>query len=169
MNPLHTIPTLDDNGFYLWESRAIMIYLVESKAPGHDLFPKSPKERALINRMLQYEMNKVYANTMGVLYKLNAMEEKVVNDEMKQQLHDQFNELENLLEKNFFVGDNLTLADISIFSIISGIIQIGFDITKYSRVTAWFERCKVLKGFEENEKSVETLGSMFKAMMKEGF
>ena len=54
INPQHSVPTIDDNGFYLWESRAILIYLVERCKP--DLYPSSAQERAVLNQRLQFEL-----------------------------------------------------------------------------------------------------------------
>lgn len=48
------MPTIDDDGFYLWESRAILTYLIESRAP--ELVPTSPKEKAILNQRLHYEL-----------------------------------------------------------------------------------------------------------------
>lgn len=54
MNPQHCVPTINDNGFCLWESRSILSYLFESKAP--HLVPASPKEQAIVSQRLYFEL-----------------------------------------------------------------------------------------------------------------
>lgn len=45
MNPQKEIPVLDDDGFYLGESNAIMQYLCDKYKPGSSLYPSDPKTR----------------------------------------------------------------------------------------------------------------------------
>lgn len=65
INPQHCVPTIDDNGFYLWESRAILSYLIESKAP--HLVPTSPKEKAIVNQRLHFELGGFTHKFSGML------------------------------------------------------------------------------------------------------
>lgn len=63
INPQHCVPTIDDDGFYLWESRAILNYLIDSRAP--QLIPTSREKRAIVNQRLYLEMGglgKIYAD-----------------------------------------------------------------------------------------------------------
>jgi glutathione S-transferase len=50
-NPNGRVPVLDDDGFVLWESRAIMQYLAD-RTPGQTLLPTEPRGRAEVNRWL---------------------------------------------------------------------------------------------------------------------
>lgn len=62
MNPQHTIPTLvDDDGFTIWDSHAIMIYLVSKYAKDDSLYPTDLKKRALIDQRLHFESGVVFA------------------------------------------------------------------------------------------------------------
>lgn len=50
-NPNGRVPVLEDDGFVLWESRAIMQYLIE-KTPGQTLMPEDVRGRADVYRWL---------------------------------------------------------------------------------------------------------------------
>ena len=51
MNPNGRVPVLEDEGFYLDESHAIMQYLAV-RTPGQALFPMAPQARADVNRWM---------------------------------------------------------------------------------------------------------------------
>ena len=51
MNVAGRVPVLDDDGFYLAESNAIMQYLADETA-GQTLYPRDPRRRAAVNRWL---------------------------------------------------------------------------------------------------------------------
>jgi glutathione S-transferase len=51
INPNGSIPTLDDDGFVLWESAAILRHLA-AKRPERGLVPTDPKQSALLDQWL---------------------------------------------------------------------------------------------------------------------
>ena len=54
MNPNSKMPVLEDDGFVLWESNAILLYLA-SKKPHSGLWPTDPKDQADVVRWLAWE------------------------------------------------------------------------------------------------------------------
>ena len=60
INPQTTIPTIDDNGFYLCESRAICTYFVQKYAKSKSLYPKDEQRRALIDQRLYFDAGVFY-------------------------------------------------------------------------------------------------------------
>lgn len=55
MNPQHTIPTLKDGDFVVWDSHAIIIYLIENFAPNSDLYPIDVKKRSIVHNRLFFD------------------------------------------------------------------------------------------------------------------
>src|SRR5438128_1431894 len=55
LNPNKKMPVLDDNGFVLWESNAILQYLA-SKQPASGLWPSDPQRQADVSRWQFWDM-----------------------------------------------------------------------------------------------------------------
>jgi glutathione S-transferase len=57
MNPNGRVPTIEDDGFQLWESNAIVRYLVLRYAPAHPIYPAAPQDRAGLERWLDWVLS----------------------------------------------------------------------------------------------------------------
>ncbi|XP_014203644.1 glutathione S-transferase 1-1-like [Copidosoma floridanum] len=171
MNPQHTIPTIDDNGFILWESRPIMTYLVMKYAKNDSLYPRDPKQRSVVEHRLYFDIGILYDSIITyhapvIFGKMDAPPEQCLPPmERAFELLDKY-----LQDSNFVAGETLTVADFSIASSVSSAKAFGFDIERYDNVATWYERCKKAMekcGFEEiNEAGARVLGSFYKANLK---
>jgi glutathione S-transferase len=54
MNPNAMVPVIDDGGFVLWESNAILRYLAAQYGDG-TLYPAAPKQRARIDQWMDWQ------------------------------------------------------------------------------------------------------------------
>jgi len=55
MNPPGLVPTLEESGFTLFESNAILRYLCNAYVPGSDWYPTAPRARAEIDAWLDFQ------------------------------------------------------------------------------------------------------------------
>lgn len=152
LNPLHTLPTLDDDGFKLYESRAIMQYLVDAKSEREELYPKDPQLRARVNNFLFFDATVLVPRILSICQPLMFGGETTVPFEKKQKMYDAFEFLNSELGgKNWIVdGDSFTIADISMSTIMASVMEAGADISHLENLAAWYERCQEIPFWDEN-------------------
>ncbi|XP_065088555.1 glutathione S-transferase 1-like [Ochlerotatus camptorhynchus] len=172
MNPQHTIPVIDDDGFVLYDSHAIAIYLVSKYAPNSALYPTGDiKQQARINAILHFESGVMFARLrlVGDAIRKASQQSEVPQDSIDGVL-EALGLLEALLVDRYLVGDHVTLADISCvtsFSFLDVMLEshIQADRSKYPKVYAWYERMKQIDGYEEiNQKALDQLGDVIKTI-----
>ncbi|XP_050462311.1 glutathione S-transferase D1-like [Cataglyphis hispanica] len=153
INPQHVIPTIDDNGFILWESRPIMAYLVNKYAKNDALYPEDPKQKAIVDQMMNFDAGSLYYNLIKCYIPVMRGQASSIKEEDLEKVKRSFEVLNLLLEgKEFAAGDNLTIADFTISTTICLILCFDFDIGPYDNVVAYYDRCKGCLekfGFEE--------------------
>lgn len=69
INPQHTVPTLVDGDFVLWDSHAISIYLVEKYGKNDQLYPKDLILRSKINQRLFFDASVLFPPGTAALVK----------------------------------------------------------------------------------------------------
>lgn len=153
INPQHTIPTINDNGFILWESRPIMTYLISKYAKNDSLYPKDPKEKAKVDQMMFFDAGSLYCNMFKCYMPVIRGLANSVNEADLARVEKSVEVLNAFLDgREFAAGDNLTVADFTISTTICTMLCFDFDIGRYDNVAAYYDRCKESLerfGFEE--------------------
>ncbi|XP_013142272.1 PREDICTED: glutathione S-transferase D7-like isoform X2 [Papilio polytes] len=164
MNPQHTVPTIDDNGFILWESRAIMAYLVNAYGKDDALYPNDPQQRAIVDQRLYFDFSFLQKSLELYWPMVNGKE---YNEEKGEKLKEAVGWLNSMLEgRQFVAGDKLSIADITTVVTMSNLDSFGFDYSSYGNIKPWFERTvKELEPYgyvEINKSYADKLASMIK-------
>ncbi|XP_058450658.1 glutathione S-transferase 1 isoform X2 [Malaya genurostris] len=142
LNPQHCIPTLVDNGFALWESRAIQAYLVEKYGKDDSLYPKDPQKRAVVNQRLYFDMGTFYQR-FGDFWYPQIFAKQPADEEKRKKMEEAVGFLNTFLEgQQYAAGDELTIADLSLAASAATYEVAGFDFSKYPNVQIWLDRCK---------------------------
>lgn len=149
LNPRHTVPTIQDSGFVLWESRAIMQYLVNKYATEENqhLYPKEPEERGSVDRMLFFDMGTLY-HAIKEYFGPKLYQGLAPDPEKENLLKQSLDYLDSFLDKNkedgklFLCTDKMTIADISVVASLTELDALDYPYKCYGDVYNWVERVK---------------------------
>jgi glutathione S-transferase len=142
MNPNGKIPVLDDNGFTVWESNAIICYLA-AKKPESGLLPTDPRGMAMVHQWLQWYATTFNPSTGEVMMEtvyLRFMNRQ--KDEQKyaagmEKVRRDLGVLEKALAGKEYLCGKLSVADFSLSSSLLMRTPMGFDLDAFPNVRAW--------------------------------
>jgi glutathione S-transferase len=164
MNPQHTIPTMDDNGFILIESRAMLQYLVGTYGKDDSLYPKDLKKRAQVDQRLYFDLGSLYKGIQDAYYPIFLQKKKPETANLEK-----FDTILGFLEAflsqtKYVAGDNVTIADFAVIATLASTEAVGHSLTKFPKVTEYFERCKKeFKNYKEtNQDGADDFGNFVK-------
>jgi glutathione S-transferase len=155
-NPNSKVPAfVDDDGFSLFESRAINKYLA-TKKPGRDLDPADPKRRALSDQWSYWQaihlgpaMQAIaFERALKARFNMGAPDEATIKS--KQAEVDRFMPvLEEGLKGKEWLVDKLSLADFAVASTFPLRAPAQISLEKYPSVDAWIKRVEALASWQK--------------------
>ncbi|XP_017087005.2 glutathione S-transferase 1-like [Drosophila bipectinata] len=151
-NPQHTVPTLEEDGHYMWDSHAINAYLVAKYGKTDSLYPRDLRQRALVDQRLHFDSGVVFANGIrSIIQPVLFLGQKTVPQERYEAIFEIYDFMETFLQgEEFMAGSHVTIADFSLISSVSSLPAfVDFDPVKYPKVDAWIRRMEKLPYYEE--------------------
>jgi glutathione S-transferase len=144
LNPNGQVPVLDDDGFVLFESLAINLYLM--KKHGGPLAAASAEEEALITQWSLWVVTQIEHLLIEILDHRMMLPEgqrdPVLSDAAWEKLQKPLAVLETTLtDRDYLVGNRFTVADLNVSIVMSLINRLVLDITRYPNVRAWLDTC----------------------------
>ncbi|KAB0795771.1 hypothetical protein PPYR_09832 [Photinus pyralis] len=156
LNPQHTVPTLDDDGKIIWDSHAIMIYLVTKYSKDRSLYPEDPFTRAVIHQKQHFDSGLAFPAFIRIVMPILFEKAKTIPQSSIDEVVTVYDFLETFLEgKNWVAGDFLTLADLSLLPTITTLDCLVAIDEKYLNIKGWIRRCSTLSWYHANKKGLD--------------
>ncbi|MEQ1881257.1 MAG: glutathione S-transferase family protein [Burkholderiales bacterium] len=163
INPNHQVPVLEDGGFRLTESSAILKYLADKT--GSPSYPKDLQQRARVNERMDWINTQLCRDlAYGLVYPQIFSTHKRPSDEVQKatlgwakeraggwlQILDQ-----HLIGKNeYLCGGQITIADYFAAPFVALSDTIGSDLASYPNVKRWLGKMKGLKSWAKTNEVI---------------
>lgn len=147
ISPLGQVPAIDDNGFHLADSNAILVYLIEKYSQGHEWLPRDPISAAEVQRWFSIAAGEIASGPCAArLVKVFGAD--LDYEKAKQTAISLFNVMEPICNtRAFLTGDKITAADVAGYSYISHAPEGGVSLAPYPAIRGWLKRIEEYPGF----------------------
>ncbi|KAK1948443.1 Glutathione S-transferase T1 [Phytophthora citrophthora] len=159
INPNRLVPAIKDGDFLLTEGMAILQYVGDKFEwnGDKDLYPKDVKVRAKINEFLHWHHTNTRLFTLNIFRpeiakKLNKATPKdlAALEEKDALIAKEFAFLETFLVNDYIAHTDFpTIADFAVYCEIDQLELMGFEFSKYPKVSAWINRMKAIEFNDE--------------------
>ncbi|MFL2655811.1 MAG: glutathione S-transferase family protein [Alphaproteobacteria bacterium] len=154
MNPNKVVPTIDDEGFVLWESNACLRYLAAKHGSGF-LWPEDLKERANADRWMDWCTTTVWDRLRPVFHGLirtpeNERDMKLIQYSAKETgkvlaILDSW-----LVDKKYICGDSFTMGDIPLGFAIYRWYALDIERPEWKNISNWYDRLCERSAYQEH-------------------
>ena len=143
LNPNGKVPTLVDDGFILWESNAILLYLAE-KFPAAKLLPAGAQDRARVFQWLLFEQT-TFRPPLSLLMRqtrftpADQRDQKAI-DQLWSEVRTNMGILQSALAGRDYIGGTFSVGDIAVLPYVYLAQDLGTDLSAWPAVAAYYQR-----------------------------
>lgn len=153
MNPTGLVPTIDDDGFTLWESHTIVRYLCAKHGVG-SLWPTDLKARADAERWMDwaFSFQRAMRDVFWGLIRTPAEKRntKAIEDGIKQSIELAVLLDKVLADKPYVGGAAFTMGDIPIGCEVQRYMRVPIERPRLANLEAWFDRLRARTPFAKH-------------------
>ena len=159
LNPFHHIPVVVDRDFKVFESLAILDYL-EAKYPTPSFMPSSAEDIAQVRTIELVTVNELPPASIVLMKEmLDVAVEGQKIEQAKQTMATALQYFEDSLDlsKPYFMGEQLTYADIVAGTAVAAIPNLGISLELYPKVNKWIENLNQRPSWQHTAPSLEEI------------
>ena len=136
LNPNGRIPTLDDDGFILFESGAILIHLAEKTGK---FLPKDVHGRSRVIQWLMFQMSGVgpMMGQANVFFRYFPEKIQPVIERYQREVTRLFGVLERQLASHEYIAGEYSIADMALWPWVSGHEWSGVSVAELASLQRW--------------------------------
>lgn len=157
LNPNGKMPMLEDDGFVLWESNAILFYLASKQGDGR-LWPSDLKGQADVIRWLAWESAHWDAESCGMVAYEKASKAVLglgpPDPAFIARGEQNFARFAAVLDaslrgKTWLVGERLTIADFSVGTLVPSAERMALPVGSFPEIVRWYKGLAALPAWQE--------------------
>lgn len=153
LNAFGQVPVINDDGFVLADSNAILVYLAQRYDVSGTWLPNDPKLAANIQRWLSVAAGPLAAGPATARV-INIFGRKVSADEAIARANGLLTVMNTeLAGRTFFTGDAPTIADVALYTYTAHAPEGNVSLAPYPQIRAWLQRMESLPRFVPMERS----------------
>ena len=154
MNPNARVPTMDEDGFILWESNAIVRYLANKHDRG-GLCPSDPRQHADADRWMDWQQTTLGPTMTPIFWNLVRTPEPDRDMKLVESSKTAMEGLAKIMDdaltdRAFLAGDSFTMADIPAAIQIYRWVALVDNRPSVPNLEAWYDRLCQRDPFKTN-------------------
>ena len=136
LNPNGRIPTLEDDGFVVFESGAILIYLAEKSG---EFMPRDVQGRSRVLQWLMFQMSAIGPMMGQANVFLRYFPEKIqpAIDRYQREVLRLFGVLDRQLASHEYIAGEYSIADMALWPWVSGHEWSGVSVDEFADLSRW--------------------------------